>query len=257
MPTGYHKRGSAMGEIFDDVTRNIFQEREDEIKHPAFEGEMGLYTLIADGRVDMIAGYLEGKPGPDAKERGVLSENPLRNAMYHFVAMTTMLTRVCISHGLDQEIAYKMSDAFIQKADRLKTPEEVRNLQYQLMFQYATTMGSFRKLHVNSRQIVRCIDYISQHLHEKITMEALAEYVQLNETYLSKLFKKETGQSVSEYIRDRKVEEAAALLRYSEKTSVEIATDLGFSSHSYFISIFKKVMGMTPKEYRDQYFRKL
>ena len=88
-------------------------------------------------------------------------------------------------------------------------------------------------------------------------MEALAEYVQLNETYLSKLFKKETGQSVSEYIRDRKVEEAAALLRYSEKTSVEIATDLGFSSHSYFISIFKKVMGMTPKEYRDQYFRKL
>jgi AraC-like DNA-binding protein len=88
-------------------------------------------------------------------------------------------------------------------------------------------------------------------------MEELAGYVQLNETYLSKLFKKETGQSVSEFIRDKKVEEACALLRYSDKTSVEIAADMGFSSHSYFISIFKKVTGMTPKEYRDQYFRKL
>ena len=243
--------------IYDDVTRNIFQGREDEIKHPAFEWEMGLYSIIAEGKADLIDEYVAGKPAPDAKERGVLSENPLRNSMYHLVSMVTMITRVCISHGLDQEIAYKMSDAFIQKADRLKTADEVRAYQYSIVYQYASIMGSFRKKNVNSRQIVRCIDYISQHLHEKISMEELAGYVQLNETYLSKLFKKETGQSVSEFIRDKKVEEACALLRYSDKTSVEIAADMGFSSHSYFISIFKKVTGMTPKEYRDQYFRKL
>ena len=81
--------------------------------------------------------------------------------------------------------------------------------------------------------------------------------MKLNETYLSKLFRKETGLSISEYIRNKKIEEAMALLRYSEKTSIEIATDLGFSSHSYFISVFKKVCGMTPKEYRNQHLRRM
>ena len=246
-----------MGEIFDDVTREIFQEREEEVKHPAFEGEMGLYTLIAEGKADRIAEYRKGKPAPDAKERGVLSEDPLRNSMYHFVAMVTMITRVCISHGLNQDIAYKMSDSFILKADHLKKPEDIRELQDDMIFKYALTMEGLQKKNVHSKQVIKCIDYISQHLHEKITMEDMAEYVQLNETYLSKLFKKETGQAVSEYIRDKKVEEAMGLLRFSEKSSVEIAADLGFSSHSYFISIFKKVTGMTPKEYRDQHFRRM
>ncbi len=246
-----------MTDISNEITRQIFEGREDEIKHPAFEGEMGLYTLIAEGKVDQIEAYRRGKPRPDAKERGVLSDNPLRNAMYHFVAMTTMITRMCISYGLDQEIAYKMSDAFIQKADKKGSPDEVRVLQYEMIDRFAETMASLQKSKIRSKQVVKCIDYISQHLHDKISMEELSDYVQLNETYLSKLFKKEIGLSVSEYIRNKKIEEAQSLLRFSDKSSIEIATDLGFSSHSYFISTFKKVTGITPREYRNQKFRKM
>ncbi|MCR4838366.1 MAG: AraC family transcriptional regulator [Eubacterium sp.] len=246
-----------MAEIHDEYTKNIFLEREEEKKHPAFEGEMGLYNLIAEGKVDRIEAYRKGKPQPDAKERGVLSENPLRNAMYHFVAMTTMITRVCISHGLEQEVAYKMSDTYISRADKLLTPQQVRECQSEMMMGFAKTMAIRQKGPVHSVQIVKCMDYIGQHLHEKISMDDLANYVNLNETYLSKLFRKETGLSVSEYIRDKKVEEAMGLLRFSEKSSIEIATDLGFSSHSYFISVFKKVTGETPKDYRNRMFRKM
>lgn len=246
-----------MAEIHDEYTKNIFLEREEEKKHPPFEGEMGLYNLIAEGKVDRIEAYRKGKPQPDAKERGVLSENPLRNAMYHFVAMTTMITRVCISHGLEQEVAYKMSDTYISRADKMLTPQQVRECQSEMMMGFAKTMAIRQKGPVHSVQIVKCMDYIGQHLHEKISMDDLANYVNLNETYLSKLFRKETGLSVSEYIRDKKVEEAMGLLRFSEKSSIEIATDLGFSSHSYFISVFKKVTGETPKDYRNRMFRKM
>ncbi len=246
-----------MADINADFAKNLFLEREDDTKHPAFEGEMGLYTLIAEGKADQIEAYRKGKPAPDARERGILSENPLRNAMYHFVSMTAMITRVCISHGLPQEEAYKMSDTFIQKADKLSTPEEVREFQSDMIMRYAKVMAQKQKNGVHSKQVVKCMDYIGQHLHDKITMEQLAEHVKLNETYLSKLFRKETGLSISEYIRNKRVEEAMALLRYSDKTSIEIATDLGFSSHSYFISVFKKVSGVTPKEYRNQNFRRM
>ena len=95
------------------------------------------------------------------------------------------------------------------------------------------------------------MNYIPAHIHENITVSELAEVVGLNETYLSKLFKKEMKCTVSEYIRNEKIEEACWLLSYTDKSSIEIATDLSFSSHSYFISVFKKVKGVTPKEYRN------
>ena len=56
-------------------------------------------------------------------------------------------------------------------------------------------------------------------------------------------------------MRNKKIEEACWLLKYTDKSSIEIATDLSFSSHSYFISVFKKVTGKTPKEYRNVEFR--
>jgi AraC-like DNA-binding protein len=105
---------------------------------------------------------------------------------------------------------------------------------------------------INSKQIRQCINYIREHAHDSITVSEIAESVGLNETYLSKLFKKVMGCTVSEYIRNEKIAEACYLLTYTDKTSIEIATDLSFSSHSYFISVFKKVKGITPKEYRNQ-----
>ena len=66
-----------MANIHDEFTQKLFQGREEEKKHPAFEGEMGLYNLIAEGKPERIAEYRKGKPQSDAKERGVLSENPL------------------------------------------------------------------------------------------------------------------------------------------------------------------------------------
>ena len=110
---------------------------------------------------------------------------------------------------------------------------------------------------IQSKPILQCIDYIRQNIHKNITVSELAEKVALNETYLSKLFKKEVGHSVSEYIRNEKIQEACWLLKYTDKTSIEIATDLSFSSHSYFISVFKKVTGTTPKEYRNTNYREL
>ena len=120
---------------------------------------------------------------------------------------------------------------------------------------FASYMNDSKRNVAKSKQIVQCIDYIRENIHKSITVSELAENVGLNETYLSKLFKKEVGCSVSEYIRNEKIEEACWLLRYTNKTSIEIATDLSFSSHSYFISVFKKVTGTTPKEYRNNSYR--
>lgn len=239
----------------DEVVKGIFEERENYDKHPSFDNEMSLYNLIAKGRIAEIEEFWANMPRPDDKIRGVLSDNPLRNSMYHFVAMITLVTRICINYGLEQEVAYKMSDHMIRLADKKKNSDEVYEVQKEAILSYANLMRNRVKERVNSKQVLQCIDYINQNLHSNITVAELAEVVSLNETYLSKIFKKETGITVSEYIRTKKIEEACWLLKYTNKSSIEIATDLSFSSHSYFISVFKKVMNTTPKEYRNREFR--
>lgn len=244
-----------MPDIEQEITKSMFEERENEVKHPTYDNEMAFYSLIAEGKIDAVKKRWDTAPRSDAKERGILSENSLRNSMYHHVALTTALTRVCISKGMPQDIAYKLSDAYILKADKQSKLEDIREVQWEMIMAFASYMNDSKRNVAKSKQIVQCIDYIRENIHKSITVSELADHVGLNETYLSKLFKKEVGCSVSEYIRNEKIEEACWLLKYTNKTSIEIATDLSFSSHSYFISVFKKVTGTTPKEYRNNSYR--
>ena len=69
-----------------------------------------------------------------------------------------------------------------------------------------------------------------------------------------KLFIKEKGISINEFITHSKITTAENLLKFSDFTSLEIAMALGYSSQSAFISVFKKFNGVTPKQYRDMYY---
>lgn len=246
-----------MPKFEDEIIKGVFEEREisADQKHPTFDSEMAFYNLVAEGKVDNLEERWNKSPAPDDRVRGVLSENPIRNAMYHFVSMVTMITRVCIIHGLEQDLAYKLSDNYIQRADKLGSTAEIKNIQYEMVTKFNDLMRDRVKMSVKSKQVIQCIDYINKNLHGTITVTDLANHVGLNETYLSKIFKREAGVTVSTYVRNKKIEEACWLLKFTDKSSIEIATDLSFSSHSYFISVFKKVTGKTPKEYRNVEFR--
>ena len=96
------------------------------------------------------------------------------------------------------------------------------------------------------------IDYIYVHIMDRITVTELAEAINISPTHLSRIFKQETGISVSEYIRQRKIDMAKNLLRFSNYDFVEIAVMLSYSSQSHFIQHFRSQTGMTPKAYRKQ-----
>ena len=87
---------------------------------------------------------------------------------------------------------------------------------------------------------------------EKVRVEDLAEELFISRPYLSAKFRKETGQSLTDFILGEKTEEAKRLLRYSDKTSAAIAAYLGFSSQGHFCRVFRTYAGMTPNEYRNK-----
>ncbi len=228
-------------------------QREDEFVRAPYNPEIEFYSTIKAGDViktkELCKDRLVDKPG-----LGRLSPDPLQNLKYHFVITTALVARYCIQGGMDLSAAYGLSDFYIQKADKCKKPNEVSKLHPVMCLDYAKRMRNLRKNTVCSLQISKCIDYIYDHLHARITVEELAEYVDLNPNYLSRLFKKEIGTTISEYIRRQKLETAKNMLLYSEYKPGEIALILAFPSQSYFSEKFKKHTGLTPKEYRKQYF---
>ena len=90
-----------------------------------------------------------------------------------------------------------------------------------------------------------------KHYREKIYLEDVAEALKISPTYLSRLFKRETGQNFQDYINEVRVDRAANLLKYSEMSLSEISQYVNFPNQSYFGKIFKKYKNMTPRAYRD------
>ncbi|OPH52200.1 hypothetical protein BC351_33250 [Paenibacillus ferrarius] len=108
-----------------------------------------------------------------------------------------------------------------------------------------------RYVKTDEDSIVRKVkDYIHAHLDDRIERPELAELVHLNPAYLSRLFKKETGESLSEYILTEKMKLSQQLLRGSSKPISEIAQVAGYSNLSYFSKAFKKLFNVSPLAYR-------
>ncbi len=80
----------------------------------------------------------------------------------------------------------------------------------------------------------------------------MADELYMSRPYLSARFKKETGETLTDFILREKTEEAKRLLRWSDRSASAVAAYLGFSSHSHFIRVFKKYAGVTPNEWRER-----
>ena len=102
-------------------------------------------------------------------------------------------------------------------------------------------------------RIGRVKKYIEEHLREKLYVEDLARLVHVNDQYLMRIFKKETGMSLTQYISDRRILQAGELLKFSEYNINYIADLVGFENLSYFAKSFKKHTGFTPSEYRSRF----
>ena len=95
------------------------------------------------------------------------------------------------------------------------------------------------------------MQYIQNHTNCQIGIDDVAGFIGKRRTYVTKKFRQETGESITDFIIKSKIRDAKRLLRYSNRSLSEISTHLCFSSQAYFQTVFKKSTGMTPNEYRN------
>lgn len=98
--------------------------------------------------------------------------------------------------------------------------------------------------------INRVITHLGEHYRDEFSLKRLAELACMEASYLSDLFKKKTGSTLTQYHQRLRVEAAALMLRETSLPVAEIGERAGFSGDSYFIKIFKRWTGLTPSDYR-------
>lgn len=99
--------------------------------------------------------------------------------------------------------------------------------------------------------IEECINYIEFNLTEELNLDILARRFSINPTSLSKKFKSELGETLTEYINQKRVTASLPLLAATRLPIGEVAEKVGYLNENYYSRIFKKIQGMTTREYRN------
>ena len=164
-----------------------------------------------------------------ARSACIESSGGLNWCYYLFYSTVETLSQ---AHSTD-EVKYIVSNALIGYAEAARRDES------SLRPQYSPVINATIRAIIN---MMPC----------KITVEQIAHIQHLSPKYLSSLFCQETGQTMTDFITEIRVEEAKRLLRSPSLSFSEISNTLNFCSQSYFNSVFKKKTGMTPKQFRLQ-----
>lgn len=100
--------------------------------------------------------------------------------------------------------------------------------------------------------VARAVKYIRQNYQKEITVKTVADSLFISESYLSRLFKNTVGQTFGDYLTYYRIKKACELLRRPEGKIYEVAGLIGYRDQRYFSVIFKKLVGVTPKEFREK-----
>ena len=217
--------------------------------HNPRELEISMLACVEFGKVNELDEILRNHIDTEGK-MGTAGNDPLRSFKNVVVASIALVSRQAVKGGMDYEAALSATDIYSQKLEMLRTYESVRTLWFQVLFDYTSQVEKIRNLNTHSKLVHKANGYIQNHLYEMVRVADIAAFTGHNISYLCRAFKNDTGKTLSDYINEVKIEEAKYLLVSTKKPIVEIAIALGYSSQSYFATVFKKIVGLTPAQYR-------
>jgi Response regulator containing CheY-like receiver domain and AraC-type DNA-binding domain len=166
------------------------------------------------------------------------------------IELVALLSRATYEVGSSEDSIYHMTESFMHQLTNVKN---ITDLSYVLMetLEHFTNLAFHNTTNSNLSIIKKSIAYINDHYNQSLTLDMVANHAGLNPAYFSTLFKKEMGVNFSTYLNNLRIDHAKLLLKNSNLSLINIAVELGFDNQSYFTNVFKKVTGITPKQYRQ------
>lgn len=235
-------------ELHEQVKFKIREEEEDIYRH-TYQEERALLNMVREGNVEEAVRLSKEMD----IEIGRLGKDELTHWKNLLVVASALCARAAIEGGLSPHVAYRVSGFYINKGSGSKDITQILAYRNRAVEELASRVRKQRERRHSSSYIEQCKDYVQKHFKEKIYLDKAAEALGVSSSYLSRLFRKETGMRFQDYINDVKIERAKNLLLYSEESLAAIAEYINFPSQSYFGKIFRERTGMTPRQFRENY----
>ena len=241
LPSPEHKSGQ-------DIPVKMRSSKE---SHGTWAAEQELYRMVAEGNTDYQEAW--DKLAVTGSYPMFSLGDPMRQSKDMALTLTSVTSRAAMWGGLTPELAYTLSDYYIQGIESASSIPEIQEILHTMFQDYVSRVHDMKENSHISRQIQDSCNYIQIHSAEKLSIADIAAQVGYAEYYFSKKFKKEMGISVKDYIKKIKVERAKIILRSETISIQEISEALSFGTQSYFAETFHKFTGMTPGEYRSKF----
>ncbi len=163
--------------------------------------------------------------------------------------LTVLLSRAALKGGADIDAIFGLNHSYLRELETLTTMEELVFWLNEVTLRFSQQVFDFASVkHVDS--IYKAIAYIKENFMRKLTLEETARQVHFSSSYLSRIFKEETGYSFSSYLNLVRMEESKKLLANFDLSIVDIPTMVGFEDQSYYTKVFKRMFNTTPGKYR-------
>lgn len=211
----------------------------------AYENE--LMEAVSKGQIHKADLLLSGFTTVSFEQRVA---DPLRNAKNYCIIMNTLLRKAAEQGGVHPIYLDSLSSSCAIRIEQIRFMEEVPTLMSNMFRDYCQMVRKHSTKNY-SPLVQKALLYIEAHLAENLSLCTLADTLNVSSGYLSTLFRKETGQTLTDYINRKRIRHAKHLLKTTRLQVQTIAQHCGIMDVQYFSKIFKKITQMTPKEYRE------
>lgn len=211
-----------------------------------YDYENELMRTVSQGLLHRAEQMMANMNQLNLQRRG---EDPVRSMKNYCIICNTLMRKAAEQGGVHPVYLDSVSAEFAHRIENAASAEEAGKLMNEMVQSYCRLVKKHSMNHFSS-VIQRTITYIDADLSGDLSLRNLAAAQNVNASYLSSLFKKETGETVTEHVNRKRMEHALYLLQTTRLQVQTIARHCGISDLNYFSKLFKKQIGMTPREYR-------
>lgn len=211
-----------------------------------YENERMLMEAVSQGKLHKVNAITSSVYNNGTEER--ISDS-LRNRKNYLIILNTLLRKAAEYGDVHPLHINKMSSHFAIKIENVHSIEQSLHLQSEMIRSYCILVKQ-HSLKNYSYLVGKVITVISYDLTADLSLNTLSKQLNVNPPYLSALFKKECGITLTDYVNGKRIEYAKALLASTDKLINNVAFECGVADTNYFIKLFKKETGLTPTEFR-------
>lgn len=169
-----------------------------------------------------------------------IPSDPLRSNKDSGLVMNTLLRKAAEKGGLHPIYLDSISSKYTTQIEKCNSTNQIKGVLNSMKIEYC---DSVKKLSIKgfSSPVRKSIDFIRLNLNQPISLDYISSSLYLNPSELSRLFKKETGQNITEYINERRINESLFLFENDELSITDISFMVGYNDVNYFTKVFKKL----------------